>query len=374
MRIREHDRTMAGGISYISWSGIASCAVGGFFYIIAWAKGREARQLEKALVIERLADLKKLGDLFPLLVAVTGRVWTDQPLECELSTVPAVIAQIAEEQHSLKHTHNGEWVKDVQTVRSSTRECPWGVEDSRGRTRLPVVEGRNASGDLGLVISGDVFQEDERPLAHRAVDHLLGWKVLGARRVERVLPVGSVVTAVGEVARLQGGPGEAWGGALRSGGQVVVLRAPKLGAPFVVSKNSLPQLVDGLDNASKACRYIAVGFGALGAALVVARATRGTLAYIRRRRLRRRVMDAASARAPDAEGAEPSDGGGPSAAGGSSGKADRVADLCVVCLESACTSVFTQCGHMCACTPCAEKLQRCPICRAKTPVIRVYRT
>lgn len=53
---------------------------------------------------------------------------------------------------------------------------------------------------------------------------------------------------------------------------------------------------------------------------------------------------------------------------------DRVTDLCVVCLEQPCGSVFAQCGHMCTCVGCSQQLQRCPICRAKTSSIRVYRT
>lgn len=52
----------------------------------------------------------------------------------------------------------------------------------------------------------------------------------------------------------------------------------------------------------------------------------------------------------------------------------QVADLCAVCLTNHCSAVFAQCGHMCACISCAERMDKCPICRAKTRVIRVYRT
>lgn len=379
----------ASGVSCVSWGGVASCVVGGFFYLIAWAKGREARQLEKVLVIERLADLKHLADLFPLLVAVTGRAFTDKPLDCELSSVPAVIAQITEEQHSLKQVVTGDWLKDVATVRSSIRECPWAVEDARGSVRLPVVEGRNASGDLALTVSGDVFKEDERPLARRAVDHLLGWKVLGMRRVERVLPVGAVVTAVGEAVQSPtGSPGSSsWSGTLRAGkeGGQVVLRAPRggRGGPFIISRKPLPQIIEGLDDVSRKCRYVALAFGALGATLVTVKAIRGALAWMRQRRIRRRVEEAAKARAAAAaargEALSTSEEGrtagnaAASAADSGSGDHERGPDLCAVCLERECEAVFAQCGHMCACYDCARKLNRCPICRAKTQAIRVYR-
>lgn len=85
---------MSGGIAFVHWGGVASCVVGGLFYFVAWAKGLEARQLERALIVDRLSDLKKVVDLVPLLVAVTGKVVSDCPLECELSGARAVIAEV----------------------------------------------------------------------------------------------------------------------------------------------------------------------------------------------------------------------------------------------------------------------------------------
>jgi hypothetical protein len=39
-------------------------------------------------------DLKNVRDLVPLLVAVTGRVWTDAPLKCELTDRRAAMAEV----------------------------------------------------------------------------------------------------------------------------------------------------------------------------------------------------------------------------------------------------------------------------------------
>lgn len=46
---------MAGGIPFISWSGVATCVVGGVFYLVAWAKGSRARQIDKAKVVNHLS-------------------------------------------------------------------------------------------------------------------------------------------------------------------------------------------------------------------------------------------------------------------------------------------------------------------------------
>ena len=37
--------------------------------------------------------------------------------------------------------------------------------------------------------------------------------------------------------------------------------------------------------------------------------------------------------------------------------------LCNVCMDELISSVFCPCGHYVACTKCAEKVDRCPVCR-----------
>eukprot|EP00656_Telonema_subtile_P029882 TRINITY_DN32940_c0_g1_i1.p1 TRINITY_DN32940_c0_g1~~TRINITY_DN32940_c0_g1_i1.p1 ORF type:complete len:197 (+),score=28.81 TRINITY_DN32940_c0_g1_i1:289-879(+) len=38
-------------------------------------------------------------------------------------------------------------------------------------------------------------------------------------------------------------------------------------------------------------------------------------------------------------------------------------DLCVVCFEGEIDVGIAPCGHLCCCSSCADKLDRCPICR-----------
>jgi len=57
------------------------------------------------------------------------------------------------------------------------------------------------------------------------MDNLLGFRLLGLRRTERILPVGVTLAAVGEVARAADAGAAAIPGALRAGaGEVLVLR------------------------------------------------------------------------------------------------------------------------------------------------------
>jgi len=56
------------------------------------------------------------------------------------------------------------------------------------------------------------------------------------------------------------------------------------------------------------------------------------------------------------------------------GKADiDEVEECVVCFENAIDTVLLECGHSCTCTPCGEKLNECPMCRAViVRIVKVY--
>ena len=51
---------------------------------------------------------------------------------------------------------------------------------------------------------------------------------------------------------------------------------------------------------------------------------------------------------------------------------EREANLCVICLDHSCDTVFTQCGHLCVCHGCALQMTSCPMCRTPSRVMRVY--
>ena len=73
--------------------------------------------------------------------------------------------------------------------------------------------------------AGDEYVPLDHGLARKAMDNLLGWRVLGLRRTERILPVGATLAAVGEVARAVDAAAAATPGALHTGsGEVLVLR------------------------------------------------------------------------------------------------------------------------------------------------------
>ncbi|EFN51981.1 hypothetical protein CHLNCDRAFT_27288 [Chlorella variabilis] len=200
----------------------------------------------------------------------------------------------------------------------------------------------------------------------RVVDEVQGSRSVGVRQVERMLPVGTMLTAVGELAT--------------AGGKMLVLRAPRDGA-FYLSRQPLPDVIASLQASSLACQQWAAAFTAVGASMLVAAATQHALTWVRQRRLRQRVEKAMRERAAAAAAAG---GGGAAGAPAASAAEPQPADvaeaaeggarpsLCVVCLERPCATVFPACGHMCACSRCSHGLRRCPICRSRGAPIRVY--
>lgn len=80
--------------SKLGWGGLTSCALGGLLALIGVRCGRLARQLDAAIQVDSLAELKHLFALVPLLVAVTGRVLAPSPLKCEMSDTEAAIVEV----------------------------------------------------------------------------------------------------------------------------------------------------------------------------------------------------------------------------------------------------------------------------------------
>lgn len=102
------------------------------------------------------------------------------------------------EEHFLKHDDAGSWIQDSALMLSMSKEVPWYLDGGTGRVH--VVGARGASG-FGLNIASEVFEESGRSLVRGTLDYLQGLKMLGVKTIERVLPIGSSLTIVGEAVK-----------------------------------------------------------------------------------------------------------------------------------------------------------------------------
>ncbi|KAK8971008.1 hypothetical protein KSP40_PGU020021 [Platanthera guangdongensis] len=115
------------------------------------------------------------------------------------------------EQHFLKHNDAGSWIQDSALMLSMCKEVPWYISQTTSPTfpqplltlnrpndgsgRVLVVGARSAAG-LVLTVASEVFEESGRSLVRGTLDYLQGLKMLGVKRIERVLPTGTSLTVV----------------------------------------------------------------------------------------------------------------------------------------------------------------------------------
>jgi hypothetical protein len=186
---------------------------------------------------------------------------------------------------------------------------------------------------------------------------------VGTQKSEKYIPVGTVLTLVGELAGSTVSPGGF--PALRGPAGRLVLRKP-LEGPFLATNRSLAQLHDQLAAMSGRLRFWAAALGCVGAALVVAklgrRVHRDWVLWRARRKLQKQLQERRQQQG-EGEGEGEGEGG------------DEAAEpsVCTVCLEGALEMVWVPCGHMCLCQGCVPSVDRCPLCRCRGKAIKVYR-
>uniref|UniRef100_A0A803NRB4 RING-type E3 ubiquitin transferase n=1 Tax=Cannabis sativa TaxID=3483 RepID=A0A803NRB4_CANSA len=325
----------------LPWGGLSCCLSAAALYLLGRSSGRDAELLKSVTRVNQLKELAQLLDaecVLPLVVAISGRVSAESPINCEFSGLRGVIVEET----------------DSALMLSMSKEVPWYLDD--GTARAYVLGARAATGFV-LPVASEVFEESGRSLVRGTLDYLQGLKMLGVKRIERVLPTGTSLTVVGEAAKDDIG--------------TVRIQKPHKG-PFYVSPKTLDQLIVNLGKWARWYKYASVGLTAFGAYLIAKHAVQYIMERKRRWELQRRVLAAAAAKRSvnDDEGSEDK------AESGSDGsKKDLLMpDLCVICLEQDYNAVFVPCGHMCCCTTCSSQLTNCPLCRRRIDqVVKTFR-
>ncbi|QHO25374.1 hypothetical protein HN51_048757 [Arachis hypogaea] len=340
-------------MTMIPWGGISCCLSAAALYLLGRSSGRDAELLKSVTRVNQLKELAQLLDaeILPLVVSISGRVSSETPIHCEFSGLRGVIVEETAEQHFLKHNDAGSWIQDSALMLSMSKEVPWYLDD--GSDRVHVVGARGATGFV-LPVASEAFEESGRSLVRGTLDYLQGLKMLGVKRIEWVLPVGTSLTVVGEAAKDDIG--------------TIRIQRPHKG-PFYVSPKTLDQLIANLGKWARWYKYASMGLTLFGAYLIAKHAIRFILERRRRCELQKRVLAAAAKRqGQDNEGekADTSPDGM---------KRDRsMPDLCVICLEHEYNAVFVPCGHMCCCTTCSSHLTNCPLCRRRIEqVVKTFR-
>ncbi|XP_057461614.1 E3 ubiquitin-protein ligase SP1-like isoform X2 [Actinidia eriantha] len=337
----------------VPWGGISCCLSAAALYLLGRSTERDARCLKSIARVDQLKELAQLLDaahkVLPLVVTVSGRVGSDEPIKCEHSGLRGVIVEKTAEQHFLKLNDAGYWIQDSALMLSMCKEVPWYLDDGTGR--VYVIGARGATG-LALTIGSEVFEEPGSQGG--TLDYLQGLKMLEIKRTERVLPTGTPLTVVGEAVKDDVG--------------TIRIQQPHRG-PFYVSHENIDQLIANLGKWARCYKYASVGFTLFGVYLLAKHAFQYVMDRRRHWELRKRVLAAAAKRTgqdnEDGQAEEESD---------TTKKDGLMPDLCVICLEQEYNSVFVPCGHMCCCMVCSSHLTNCPLCRRRIEqVVRTFR-
>ncbi|KAH0978463.1 hypothetical protein GBA52_028182 [Prunus armeniaca] len=235
-----------------------------------WA--RDADILKAVPRIDQLSELAKLLDAehVPLVVGISGRVCSETPINCEFGGLRGVIVEQCAEQKFLKRNVDGDWRSGSDFMLSMCKEVPW-------------------------------------------------YLVLGVKRTEWVLPVGTSLSVVGEVVK------DAVG--------TIRIQKPHDG-PFYVSPKSIDELIASHRNWGRLfLKYASFGLAFIGLTLIAMEFNEYIMERQRRFELQRsltRAVAAASVR--PGEDDEGSDEGAVDASNGT--------NSCVICLEQEYSVVF----------------------------------
>ncbi|KAH9305306.1 hypothetical protein KI387_009710, partial [Taxus chinensis] len=307
----------------IPWGGLSCCLGGVAFYWLGHTSGRDADNLKSVKRVSRIRDLDLLLNtackFVPLVVSVAGRVGSETPIICERSKLRGVILEETVEQHFLKHNDAGSWIPDCAVMPSKSKEVPWYLEDGTGH--VYVVGARGASG-LELTVASEFFEESGRSFVRGTLDYLHGLKMLGVKRVERVLPTGTALTVVGEAVE---------------DNRTIRIQRPRKG-PFYVSSESIDQLIANLGRWARWYNFASLGFTIFGVYLIAKHAIRHILEKRRQRVLQRRVLEAAALRMERKQ--HESDQSPRSQHEYDVKRDNHTPDLCVICLEQEYNAVF----------------------------------
>ncbi|WIA21940.1 hypothetical protein OEZ85_004306 [Tetradesmus obliquus] len=369
--------------NYLSIPGALCVVAGGWLYLAAQHCSEEARRVSQAYVLDSLSDARKLERLLPMLVALRGRVDSPDPKQCELSERKCVIHEVHEEDIMLVKGPTGAPERKPFDTRHECTEREWFVADDSG-TQIKVVRGREASpSELSSVLEQQQEYNERRDGPHSTMQTvsqiITGGRYQGHKKTEKFLPVGAIITVVGELAR----------NSISSGSlQRFMLRPPAPhGSPFYISNKGITELHMALARRAGVYTRLAWCLGGVGALLLARKAAKHAYIRYKERQARERVRKALARLAQGAAGSDASTAAGldasAAAAGldaaesGAAGPGNsRDAGVCVVCLSAPSEMVYVRCGHMCCCLRCSQALgaKRCPVCRAEGNVIKVFRT
>ncbi|PIA39323.1 hypothetical protein AQUCO_02600047v1 [Aquilegia coerulea] len=262
--------------------GLFCCITAAGFYLLACSYKSEKEYLQFITKIDQLKDLSLKA--LPLLVAVSGRVGSDTPIKCKRSDSKCVI---------LKER-----------------------EDGTGRVHVVGAEGAS---ELDLTFASKIFEAPDESLLHEISNECFTCKTdLSIKRMEVVLPIGELLTAIGEAVKDKNG--------------AIQIQRPHTGK-FYLTQKSIDCLISDLGSCQSIFKCFSVGFTVFGVILIAEHLINKVMERRLRSDLRQSGVSAAAQRLE-----QDNDGLNGRTSNESESENDGlVRDLCVVCEDQSTT-------------------------------------
>jgi hypothetical protein len=277
------------------WVGLVLLAVAALLFFFSkravnkvhYVKATETSKIGaiEKLVAEVAADMPEgQATGYKDYVEVKGKVVCDEPIRGEISDavgaiVETEVVRVSERREETRDAQGNirtEWRKHEETVSSNRRESPFWVDDGTGRLRVKPKNGRGV--ELVKVVERFETAGSESgfggqiTLSMGRFQMSLGsgrWdptssRTLGYRFIERVLPVGKPIYAIGEVAATED--------------EGLLLRPPTeedKKKPFMVTPKTEEEIVQSAQKSAKILRIVAIVLGVGGLVLAVWGVLRG---------------------------------------------------------------------------------------------------
>ncbi|KAF5196629.1 E3 ubiquitin-protein ligase sp1 [Thalictrum thalictroides] len=358
--------------------GLFCCATAAGFYLLACSYKSEKEYLQFITKIEQLKDL-----FLPLLVAVSGRVGSDTPIKCKHSNSKCVILNERVEQpvrtkcercdrNKWENKHTGKLVKRA--------EVPWEnslykIDDQGDGTGCVHVVGAEGASELDLTFASKIFEAPDESLLDEISNKCftcktdLSIKIYPSERMEMVLPMGELLTAIGEAVKDKNG--------------AILIQRPHTGK-FYVTQKSIDHLIADLGLYQSIFKCFSVGFAVIGVSLIAEHLIKKVKGRRHRSDLwrrsateRRNLLDMHRSDVSAAARRLEQDNGslnGRTSYGSEIASDGLARDLCVICEDQEYNIAFVPCGHLCCCRSCSSKLTNCPLCRRRIEqAIRTFR-
>lgn len=324
----------------------SSSVVTAVLYSVYRQKARDAQELKGAKRIHLGEDLKSIlseapGKCVPYAVIEGAVRAVKETLNSQfVDNCKGVIQRLTLQEHKMvwnRTTHL--WNDYSKIIHQRTNTVPFDLvphEDSVAVT-VRVLKPLDAM-DLGLDTVYEKFHPSVQSFTDVIGHYISGERPKGIQETEEMLKVGATLTGVGELVLDHNS---------------VRLQPPKQGLQYYLSSQDFDSLLQRQESSARLWKVLMLVFGFATCAALFFILRKQYLQWQERLRLKQMEEEFREREAQLLSRAAPEDREG-------------LKSTCVVCLSSAKSCAFLECGHVCSCTECYHSLpepKRCPICR-----------